>query len=170
VKTPLAVDGGDLQLTLDGSGTLDHPLYLGRLNWQSIRFTALKYVPVPADLSAKFTIWRGGITLEQGILHAGRSHLDAQGDMNGFTDPHWTVRYRGWVDLFDLRETLREPLIPTGVVDVRGEGALVAGQYKGSGDYFGESIALPYTQFHTPGLTSRGTYHIDNQGLVLPAA
>jgi translocation and assembly module TamB len=168
VKTPLAVDGGDLQLTLDGSGTLDHPLYLGSLNWQSIRFTALKYVPVPADLSAKFTIWRGGITLEQGILHAGRSRLDAQGDMNSFTDPHWTFRYRGWVDLFDLRETLREPLIPTGVVDVRGEGTLIAGQYKGSGDYFGESIALPYTQFHTPGLTSRGTYHIDNQGLVVP--
>jgi hypothetical protein len=51
---------------------------------------------------------------------------------------------------------------------VRGEGALANGQYKGSGDYFGESIVLPYTQFHTPNLTSRGNYRIDNQGLIVP--
>ncbi|HME11828.1 MAG TPA: translocation/assembly module TamB domain-containing protein [Candidatus Acidoferrum sp.] len=168
VKTPLAVEGGELALTIDASGALDHPLYLGNLEWQAIHFTALRYVPLPVDLSAKFTLWRDGITLEQGQLHAGRSHLDAQGDMNGFADPHWTFRYRGWVDLFDLREMLREPLVPTGVVDVRGEGVLAHGEYLGSGNYFGQSISLPYTQFHTSGLNSRGSYRIDNSGLVVP--
>ncbi len=101
----------------------------------------------PVDVDAKFTIWRDGIALEQGVVSAGRSHVDAQGEMNGFTDPHWSFRYRGWVDLFDVREMTREPLVPTGVVDVRGEGALANGQYKGSGDYFGESIVLPYVNF-----------------------
>jgi translocation and assembly module TamB len=168
VSTPLAVEGGDLALTLEGSGSLDHPLYLGNLAWQSMHFTALRYVPMPVDVSAKFTLWRGGITLEQGVLHAGRSHLDAQGDMNNFTDPHWTFRYRGWVDLFDLREMMREPLIPTGAVDVRGEGTLAAGKYQASGDYFGQAISLPYVQFHTSGLNSHGSYHFDNQGLVVP--
>jgi translocation and assembly module TamB len=168
VRTPLAVEGGDLRLTLDGSGTPDHPLYLGKLDWQSVYFTALRFVPLPVDLEAKFTLWRYGITLEQGIVSAGRSHVDAQGDMQNFTEPKWTFRYRGWVDLFDVREMTREPLVPTGVVDVRGQGALEKGVYKGSGDYFGESIVLPYVQFHTPGLTSRGNYLIDNEGLVVP--
>jgi translocation and assembly module TamB len=168
VKTPLALEGGDLELVLDGSGSVEHPLYLGNLNWQSIHFTALYYVPLPMDVSAKFTLWRDGVTLEQGMLRAGRSHADAQGVMNDFADPRWTFRYRGWVDLFDVREMLREPLVPTGVVDVRGEGTLAGGKYQGKGDYFGQSISLPYTQFHTSGLNSRGTYRIDNQGLVVP--
>ena len=168
VRTPLAVEGGDLQLALDGSGTPDHPLYLGKLDWQSVHFTSLRFMPLPVDLEAKFTLWRDGITLEQGIVSAGRSHVDAQGDMQNFTEPKWTFRYRGWIDLLDVREMTREPLVPTGVVDVRGEGALEKGIYKGSGDYFAESIVLPYAQFHTPGLTSRGNYLIDNQGLVVP--
>jgi len=168
VPTPLAVEGGDLALTLDGSGSLEHPLYLGNLNWQSIHFTTLYYVPVPVDVSAKFTLWRDGLTLEQGVVLAGRSHLDAQGDLNDFTDPHWTFRYRAWVDLFDLREMFREPLVPTGVVDVHGEGTLAGGKYQASGDYFGQTISLPYVQFHTPNLNSHGDYRFDNEGLVVP--
>ena len=168
VRTPLGVEGGDLQLTLDAGGPVDHPLYLGQLNWQSIHFTALRFMPLPINVDAKFTLWNNGITLEQVVLNAGRSHLDAKVEMNGFTDCKWAFHYRAWVDLFDVRETTREPLVPTGVVDVRGEGALANGQYKGSGDYFGESIVLPYTQFHTPNLTSRGNYRIDNQGLIVP--
>jgi translocation and assembly module TamB len=168
VRTPLAVEGGDLQLTLDAGGPVDHPLYLGQLSWQSIHFTVLRFMPLPINVDAKFTLWNNGITLEQAVLNAGRSHLDAKVEMNGFTDPKWAFHYRAWVDLFDVRETTREPLVPTGVVDVRGEGALANGQYKGSGDYFGESIVLPYTQFHTPNLTSRGNYRIDNQGLIVP--
>jgi hypothetical protein len=168
VRTPIAVEGGDLRLTLDAGGPVDHPLYLGELNWQSIHFTALYFMPLPIDVDAKFTLWRDGITVEQAVLNAGRSHLDAQVEMNGFTDPHWKFHYRAWVDLFDVRETTREPLVPTGVVDVRGESTFANGQYKDSGDYSGQSIVLPYTQFHTPGLTSRGNYRIDNQGLVVP--
>jgi translocation and assembly module TamB len=168
VKTPLAFEGGDLSLVMDGSGSPDHPLYLGNLNWQSIRFTALRYLPLPMNISAKFTLWRDGLTLEQGVLDAGRSHIDAQAEMNGFAEPKWTFRYRAWADLFDVREMLREPMVPTGVVEIRGEGALANGQYQGHGDYAGQNIALPYIQFHTPGLTSRGSYQIDNHGLVVP--
>ncbi len=168
VRTPLAIEGGDLQLTLDAGGPLEHPLYLGDLNWKSIHFTALRFMPLPTNIDAKFTLWSDGITVEQGVLSAGRSHLDAKVEMNGFSDPKWSFHYRAWVDLLDVRETTREPQVPTGVVDIRGEGGLVNGQYQGSGDYFGESIVLPYVQFHTPGLTSRGDYRIDNQGLLVP--
>src|SRR5258708_5176394 len=84
------------------------------------------------------------------------------------SNPQWGFRYGGWVDLLDFRETLREPMVPTGRVDVRGEGQFAAGQFKGSGSYSGQNIALPYVVFHATGLNSRGSYRIDNRGLEVP--
>src|SRR5882762_761163 len=167
-KTPITVHGGDLRFDLDAGGTMDRPLYLGNLDWQTIQFTSKRYAPLPVGLSAKFTLWRDGFTLEQGVLSAGHSHLDAQAEMNGFSDPQWSFRYRGWVDLLDFRETLREPTVPTGRVDVAGEGHFAGGQYHGSGSYWGQNIALPYVDFHATGLTTRGSYRIDNRGLEVP--
>jgi translocation and assembly module TamB len=167
-KTPITVHGGDLRFGLEAGGTVEHPLYLGNVDWQTIQFSSKRYVPLPVGLTAKFTLWREGFTLEQGVLTAGHSHLDAQAEMNGFSNPQWNFRYRGWIDLLDFRETLREPMVPTGRVDVRGEGQFARGQFKGSGSYSGQNITLPYEIFHAAGLTSRGSYRIDNGGLEIP--
>jgi translocation and assembly module TamB len=167
-KLPLALEGGEMSLALDAGGTPEHPLYLGNLEWQDIRFTAQRMVPVPANLSAKFTVWREGFTLEQGVLSAGRSHVDAQAEMSDFAKPKWSFRYRGWLELLDLRETFRSPLTPTGHVDVRGEGTFADGIYKGTGGYAGRDIHLSYDIFHAAGLTSRGSYNINNDGVVVP--
>src|SRR6266446_334559 len=133
-----------------------------------MQFTSKRYAPLPVGLTAKFTLWRDGFTLEQGVLTAGHSHLDAQAEMNNFSNPQWSFRYRGWVDLLDFRETLREPTVPTGRVDLRGEGQFGGGQFKGTGSYSGQDIALPYEVFHAKGLTSRGSYRIDNRSLEVP--
>src|SRR5205814_1872520 len=116
-KTPIAVHGGDLRFDLDAGGTMERPLYLGNLDWQTLQFTSKRYAPLPVGVSAKFTLWPDGFTLEQGVLSAGHSHLDAQAEMNNFSNPQWSFRYRGWVELVDFRETLREPTVPTGRVD-----------------------------------------------------
>src|SRR5258708_6173636 len=91
-----AVEGSNLRLALDASGAGDHPLYLGTLDWQSINFTAKRFVPWPVGVSAKFTLRRDGFTLEQGVLTAGRSRLDAQAEMQDYAQPKWHYRYRGW--------------------------------------------------------------------------
>src|SRR5256884_9718343 len=88
--------------------------------------------------------------------------------MSDFADPQWNYRYRGWVELLDFRDTLRNPKIPTGRVDLRGEGQLADGRLKGSGTYSTEDIALGYEIFHASGLTSPGTYRMDNRGLEIP--
>jgi translocation and assembly module TamB len=168
LKAPLGLQGGDLQLALDAGGTLEQPLYLGSIGWQGVRFTAAKMAPLSADFSAKFTLWRDGFTVEQALLNTGHSHLDAQAEMSNFTDPKWGFRYRGWVELQDIRDAFRAPMTPTGHVDVRGEGAFANGQYKGSGDYAGRDIHLTYDIFQAAGLTSRGSYSINNDGLVVP--
>src|SRR5258708_5287499 len=168
IKRPVTLHGGDLRFGLEAGGTPDHPLYLGNLNWQTMQFTSKRYAPLPVGLTAKFTLWRDGFTLEQGVFSAGHSHLDAQAEMNGFSNPQWSFRYRGWVDLLDFRETLREPAVPTGRVELRGEGRFAGGRFNGSGSYSGQNIALPYVDFHATGLTSRGSFRIDNRGLEIP--
>jgi translocation and assembly module TamB len=168
VRTPLAVEGDNLRLALDASGLADQTMYLGTIDWQSIRFAAKQFIPWPVSLTAKFTLRRDGFTLEQGILNAGRSHVDAQAEMQDYVHPKWNFRYRGWVNLLDLRENLRSPETPTGLADVHGEGTLADGQFRGTGSYFGHDITLTYPIFKASGLSSRGTYHIDNTGLVVP--
>ena len=80
----------------------------------------------------------------------------------------WNLRYRGWLELVDLREILRNPLVPTGRADVHGEGTFADKQFHGTGIYAGRDIALPYDDFHAKGLTSHGTFTINNDGLVVP--
>ena len=168
VKTPIAVHGGDLQFSLEAGGTLDHPLYLGNAEWQTVQFTSKRYVPLAVGLTAKFTLWRDGFALEQGVFNAGHSRIDAQAEMSGFANPKWSFRYRGWVELLDFRETLRDPYVPTGRVDLRGEGQYAAGHLNGSGSYAARDIDLPYEIFHAKGLTSRSSYRFDNVGLEMP--
>jgi translocation and assembly module TamB len=168
VMTPLTLHGGDLRFSLDAGGTAEHPLYLGDLDWRTVQYTSKRYMPLPVGITAKFTLWRDGFALEQGVLTAGRSHLDAQAEMNNFANPQWSFRYRGWVELLDFRETFRAPSVPTGRVDLHGEGQFAGGQFKGTGSYSGHEIALPYEIFHVAGLTSRGSYRIENGGLEVP--
>jgi len=168
VKQPLTVHGGDLNFSLDAGGSAEHPLYLGNLEWHSVEFDSKRYLPLPVGVTAKFTIWRNGFALEQGVLNAGHSRIDAQAEMTDFAVPKWDYRYRGWVELVDFRDTLRNPKIPVGRVDLHGEGRLADGQVKGSGTYSTEDIALSYEIFHAKGLTSRGSYRMDPAGLEIP--
>jgi len=168
VKTPLALEGRDLRLALDASGSTQQPLYLGTLDWQSVHFTAKRFLPLSTALSAKFTLSKNGFTLEQGIFTAGRSHLDAQAEVQDFSQPKWTFHYRGWVNLLDFRETLRSPETPTGLADVRGEGSFAGGQLHATGSYSGHDIVLTYPIFRAAGLSSRGNFQIDNKGLEVP--
>src|SRR5258708_36681744 len=42
-KTPFKVHGGELRFGLDAGGTLEHPLYLGNLDWLSLQFSSKRY-------------------------------------------------------------------------------------------------------------------------------
>ena len=165
VQTPLAIEGDNLQLTVDASGPLEHLLYVGNLDWQNVTYTAKSFLPVPVGISAKFTLSEDGFTLEQGVVSAAHSHVDTQAELTNFANPRWSMRYRGWVELVDLRDMFRQPLVPTGRADVHGEGTFADGQFHGTGNYAGRDIALPYDDFHASGLTSRGTFQINNKGL-----
>jgi translocation and assembly module TamB len=168
LKKPLALQGDDLHVALDAGGSLDRPLYLGTFEGKSLQLGLGRDVPLPLDISAKFTLWREGLTVDQAQIVAGRSRFDFQAQMSDFVRPAWTYRYRGWVNLLDFRRTFRSPNTPSGRVDVRGEGNISDGQIRGSGGFVASDILLNYDIFHAAGLGGRGSYRMDNRGLIIP--
>ena len=168
VRRPLVMQGGDMHLGIDAGGNLEQPLYLGTLGWKGLQLAEGRNVPMSLDVSARFTIWRGGFTLEQAQIGVGRSRFDAQVEMTDFANPKWNYRYRGWVNFLDFRRILRSPHTPEGKVEVRGEGKFAAGQMEGMGSFVASEVRLDYDIFHAKGLGARGTYRMDNRGLVIP--
>ena len=168
VKTPLAVQGSQFRFAVDAGSTGGTPIYVGSLEWHEVQFAAKRNVPVPVDISAKFTVRRDGFTVEQAQIGAGRSRVDLQAELTNYSEPNWKFRYRAWLELSDFRKTLRSPMTPTGKVDVRGEGTLVSGVAQGNGSFAGSEINLNYEGFHDSGVAARGSYRFDKNGLQVP--
>jgi translocation and assembly module TamB len=168
LKSLVALEGGDFRLNITHSSNLEHPLYLGTLDWNSIELARRRDVPVPANVTAKFSLSREGFTVEQAVVDAGRSHVDLHAEAKNLESPDWIYRYRAWVDLLDIREAFRTPEVPLGRVDLRGEGTLKAGQIRGTGSFAGDNIALGFLDFHSANLSSRSSYVLEPDGVVLP--
>src|SRR3974390_2704314 len=148
VKSLVALEGGDLQLDVHLSGIAERPIYLGNLDWQSIELARRKDVPMPANISAKFSLSQDGFSVNQAIIDAGRSHVDLQAETKDLESPLWTYKYRAWLDLLDIRETFRTPEVPLGRIDLRGEVAIDNEGIKGKGSFAGDNIQLSFTDFH----------------------
>jgi translocation and assembly module TamB len=168
VKSLVALEGGDLQLEIHLSGTAERPMYLGTLDWQSIELARRRDVPMPANVSSKFSLSRDGFSIDQAIVDVGRSHMDLQAQTKDLESPLWSYKYRAWLDLLDIRETFRTPEVPLGRIDVRGEGSIDQQGIKGKGSFAADNITLSFQDFHTPNLTSRSSYVLDPKGVVLP--
>jgi len=165
IKTPLALEGRDLNLSLDSGGNIDKPLYAGNLDWKNVLFTDKRFLPVPLSATTKFSVSPDGFNIEQGQFTAASSRLDLQAEMSNFIAPQWKFRYRAWTNLADFRKTFRAPMTPTGKVDVRGEGMFRNGEWKSNGNYSGSEIVLNYDILHQSGLRSTGDYKFDKNGL-----
>lgn len=168
IGKPLALDGEGLQLSVDAGGPPEHTLYLAKLDWQSLQMARSHDVPLPISISANFTISRESFTVEQAVVSAERTHVDFHAEMQNFENPAWSFRYRGWTDLRDFRKIMRTPEVPAGRADFRGEGSYASGKFQVAGGYSGSNIDLEFPEFHASGISSRGSYRLDNQGIVVP--
>jgi translocation and assembly module TamB len=168
VKSLVAVDGNEFALRIDSGGTAESPVYVGSLDWQAIELARRRDLPVPANVSAKFSLASDGFTVEQAIVDVGRSHFDLQAQTKDLSSPQWTYKYRGWLDLLDIRETFRTPEVPLGRIDLRGDGTVENDGIRGKGNFAGDNITLGFLDFHSANLTSRSSYTLDPKGVVLP--
>jgi len=103
VRTPLAMQGAEFRLALNAGGDASKPIYVGALDWKDVQFAAMRYVPVPINLLAKFTIRRDGFAVEQALVGAGRSKVDLQAELSNYASQAgnsniglgWTYRIFG---------------------------------------------------------------------------
>jgi translocation and assembly module TamB len=137
------------------------------LDWQSIELARRRDIPVPANISAKFSLGREGFSVDQAIADIGRSHLDLQAEAKDLSSPHWAYKYRAWLDLLDIREAFRTPEVPLGRIDLRGDGSIENGAILGKGSFVGDNITLGFLDFHSANLSSRCSYVLDPNGVVL---
>lgn len=168
VRIPLVAQGGRFELALDYSDAQGRRRYLGDLRWQQMELVARRYLPFPSDVSVRFTLEPDSFSVTQFVWRLPRSSVDAQVQVAGFVHPVWSFRYRGRLDLQDLRTILRKPNSPTGQVDFNGNGKFTGGKLALSGGYAAEAITMSLQWFHTGGMVSRGSYHTDGRTLEVP--
>jgi hypothetical protein len=167
-RIPLAAEGGGLQFAMDYSNAQGRPSYLGDFTWRQVRVSALRYLPFPADVTARFTLEPDSFSVTQLALALPHTSLDAQFSLASFVRPAWSFRYRGRLDFLDLQTILRNRGIPGGHTDFLGDGQFADGKLALTGRYSAEQIAFHFQWFHAAGITSRGTYHADRRQLEVP--
>jgi translocation and assembly module TamB len=169
VRVPLAAEGGRLDFAMDyNSPTGGSPFYLGQLNWQQVVLVARRYLPFPSDVAVKFTLGRDRFEVNQFRWKLPHSEFDVEASVASFARPAWTFKYRGQLDLEDIRAILRKPHAPTGRVEFSGQGTYAAKQVSVRGRYSAGDIALGFPWFHSRGMTSRGSYVADQRALDIP--
>lgn len=120
VRLPLVAEGGRFDFAVDYAQLEGKAMYLGQLRWQQMGLVASRYLPFHSDLSVRFTLEPDSFTITQLLWQGPHTSLDAQLSDSSFAHPNWAFRYRGHLDLEDIRTLLRKPSTPSGVVDFSG--------------------------------------------------
>jgi len=88
-----------------------------------MQFTSKPYVPCRWVYRRNSHCGAKALRWSKLPLSAGHSHLDAQVENDKLLESAVEFPVPAAVDLLDFRETLREPTVPTGRVDVREKGS-----------------------------------------------
>jgi translocation and assembly module TamB len=167
-RVPLEAKGDNFSLAVDWGQSGNAPMYAGKLAWERFTFAAGRYLPFAADLSLKFSFAANAFHVDQLQVKLPHSRFEVQADIENLANPEMKYRYRGWLDLADIRTILRKPRTPGGLVDFTGDGRFANGDWQATGRYSAHDLALPYEWFHTKGITSRGNYQIARGTMVVP--
>ena len=168
VRVPLVVQAGRFDFALDYGQADGRPAYLGQFHGQSMEFAAQRYLPFSSDVAVRFALSSDSLSVTQLVWTGPHSSIDAQFGVSKFAQPEWTFRYRGHLELQDIRTILRQPTTPDGRVDFSGDGRYSGVKLALTGSYSAAGISLPYEWFHTKDIASRGSYHADERSLEIP--
>jgi len=168
MRQPLSAEGRNFEFAMDYAIDAGSPAYLGNLSWHKFKLSASRYIPFASDLTARFTLRPDAFSLTQLQWKFLHSEIDAQGSVSNFLNPAWTFRYRGQLNLEDIRTILRKPNTPPGHVEFTGEGNYAEKKLNINGVYTAGEISLKYQWFHPGMVSSRGSYHADQRSIDVP--
>jgi translocation and assembly module TamB len=168
-KTAFSVKGQNFHFHL----AYDHPLasadsYIGDFEWYQIEVAARRDSPFRFDTTGKFLLHRDSFELTDFNLKLPHSDVNLRAELSSFTQPVWNLHYRGRLSLEDVRNIVRQPLVPDALTDFSGTARFAAGDWSGAGHFSGHDIKLPYEWFHATGLTAWGDYQISKQLFAIP--
>src|SRR5271166_629883 len=118
-QTPLYADLNDLQFQSNYSAP-DKGKYFGTLAYRNGHLQYGSYAPMPHDLKAQFDARRDGITLSNVKLTSGQSQVLLNASLDNYANPRAHANYVVILALGELRNIMREPDLPDGVMVVNG--------------------------------------------------
>lgn len=118
VKTPLDAELHDLQLEIKSRLVSD--TYDGSLTYRGGQLKYGTFRPVPHDLNATFAATRDDFQLKPLVMHVAGSSLELQARVSNFSNLRADGEYRFLLKPHELRDALRNPLLPAGQISLAG--------------------------------------------------
>jgi translocation and assembly module TamB len=168
-RIPLDVEGSHFQFAMNyDARTPGKEAYAGQVGWKQMEFVAQRNLPFRSDVSARFTLMRNAMSLDDLRWRTLNTSLEARAEVRTFQPLDVDFHYRVRVSLPDLRAILRKPTTPDGVVDATLNGSYAQKQLRMSGHYQANGIALHFQWFHEGGIQSWGDIEVAKNQLTLP--
>jgi translocation and assembly module TamB len=168
-RIPLDAEGSDFQFAMNyDARTPGKEAYLGQMGWKQMQFAARRYLPFVSDISARFTLMRNSMSLDDLRWKTSNTSLEAHAEVKQFQPLDVEFHYRARVSLPDLRVILRKPSTPDGLVDATLNGSYSQKELRMSGHYHATGLALHFKWFHEGGMESSGDLNVVNDRLTMP--
>jgi translocation and assembly module TamB len=119
--TPLYADLQNLQFQ-SSYDSADKGRYFGTLSYSDGHLQYGAYAPMPHDLSAQFDAHRDNMTLSNVKLTSGQSQVMLNASLEDYANPKLHAKYVVMLALGELRQVMRNPSLPDGVVVLNGTG------------------------------------------------
>ena len=169
-RIPLEAEARDFQFAMNYVGkTPGKEAYVGQFGWKQMQFVARRYLPFASDLSARFTLLRNSMSIDDLHWKTSNTALEARAEVKQFQPLNMEFHCRLRVSLPDLRVILRKPEMPDGLVDTTLNGSFTEKQVRMTGHYRANDLALHFKWFHENGIQSSGDLVVANNRLTLPA-
>ncbi len=94
--------------------------YSGTLSYRNGHVRMENFNPMEHDLDARFAATPQAFTLEQATLRSGPSQIVMTATLEDYVHPKMRATYRATVDSGEFRHILKNPSLPSGVIDAAG--------------------------------------------------
>ena len=118
-ETPLYADLNNVEFQSNYSPA-DKGKYVGTLAYSNGHLQYGSYEPMAHDLRAQFDVRRDGMSLTNVKLASGQSQVLLNASLDNYASPQVHAKYVVILALGELRNILREPTVPNGVMVVNG--------------------------------------------------
>ena len=142
-------------------------VYAADLAAENAQVALQKDAPFHGNIKTHVTLSREGISIDQLIANVGQSQLQIRADLARFDEPEWDFHARVRLDLSDAAHVFRQPNMPSGTVEMTGEGKYGASLLSWNGHYQARGITFRNQWFHASNIASWGRLDADREGLQL---